>query len=135
MTAKKYSVGEMFENIIAIVAFIVLVSMVSLYLERDVEKESVFAEGWVDVQSVPNGGTVKVFFNNEIYEVQLPVEAYTEKQSEFAKGLMEDGAIQLKNYWIDREEKQIYPENVYVDGEDVIALLYAQEPKLFGYYK
>lgn len=125
-------VNKMVKAVILTVIGIVFISFLSLNF---LQKDKVYDEKFVYVHSVPNGGTITVVYEDELYDIMLPVHGWTKKQSEYAKTLVDNGVIQITEYKVLKDEKQIYPTNVYVDGENVVALLEEQELELFGVNK
>lgn len=123
---KEYTFGEFMKKFFLLVAGICLVAIIA----DNVAKDPVVSEKAVHVINVPHAGQVEVIYNDERYTVFVPLDVWTEEMNEFADNLMDDGAIVLKDFRVVSEERQLHPKEIYVDGEDVVALLLEKSPNL-----
>ncbi|MCM3443373.1 MULTISPECIES: hypothetical protein [Metabacillus] len=117
---KEYSLAQVITAIVGVFAFITILSIFSLsYFNQ----ELVIEEDYVHVIGVPNAGRAEVIYNDERYDVILPIDHYTEEMNRFAHSLLNNGGIYLRNFTISKDKHELYPSEVTIDGENVVQLL------------
>lgn len=109
-----------------VMAYVVI--MTSFVLPKTIDEKHVF------VLRVPDAGNIHVVYKDELYTVKTPIEGWNDEMSVFADGLMDDGVIVLKDFWVDHEDREIYPSEIWVDGEDAVSLILEKGPQQLAAY-
>ncbi|WP_209124446.1 hypothetical protein [Alkalihalobacillus sp. BA299] len=115
---KEFSVSQVILAIGLIVGCLILLASYSMKLQAGDNISS----KWVLVYDVHHAGEMYVLYDDTIKKVFIPgPEGWTKEHDAFAKKLLEDSIVELRNF--ERDSNGIYPERIFIDGESVQELL------------
>lgn len=123
LVEQKYTI-----NLLQILVMSGLILFVFLFAANTNNGQQLVSEKLVHVIKVPHAGAVEVVYNDKRYEVIMPIDGWNEQMNNFADGLMDDGVIVLKEFWIEEENKRLYPKEVFIDGENAVELILKNGP-------